>query len=160
MKCIKEIVDVLQNITSTDSIGNIKRNIKMQEEIIKGILDKAEGRELNRDEEIELRGNKQALRDFQRQLHSMTNPGESLKESVQEKHIVTLEVSPKFMTDSLPMLSYIKQTAGIGHSFQVEVDPESPDYKKRFGVDGDGSSHIYSIKLDGKEYDIDFKKRK
>ena len=37
------------------------------------------------------------------------------------------------------LLDYIGKTAGIGHSFEVVVDPETPDYRKRFGIDGDGS---------------------
>ena len=36
------------------------------------------------------------------------------------------------------MLDYIAKTAGIGHSFDVVVDPEDSKYKKRFDIDGDG----------------------
>lgn len=36
------------------------------------------------------------------------------------------------------LLTYIRETAGIGHSFEVVVDPENSDYRKRFDIDGDG----------------------
>jgi hypothetical protein len=43
------------------------------------------------------------------------------------------------------LLTYIKKTAGIGHSFVVHVDPEDREFSKRFSIDGDGADKIYSI---------------
>jgi hypothetical protein len=43
------------------------------------------------------------------------------------------------------LLTYIKKTAGIGHSFVVHVDPEDREFSKRFTIDGDGADKIYSI---------------
>ena len=40
------------------------------------------------------------------------------------------------------MLEYIRDTAGIGHSFEVVVDPDDSHYRKRFDVDGDGSFRL------------------
>lgn len=36
------------------------------------------------------------------------------------------------------LLDYIRETAGIGHSFEVVVDPDDSHYRKRFDIDGDG----------------------
>lgn len=36
------------------------------------------------------------------------------------------------------LLDYIRETAGIGHSFEVVVDPDDSQYRKRFDIDGDG----------------------
>jgi len=36
------------------------------------------------------------------------------------------------------LLEYIRDTAGVGHSFEVVVDPDDRQYRKRFGIDGDG----------------------
>ena len=49
------------------------------------------------------------------------------------------------------MMAYIKRTADIGHSFDIVVDPDTPDYKQSFGMDGDGSDHIIDLWLDGKK---------
>jgi hypothetical protein len=43
------------------------------------------------------------------------------------------------------LLAYIKDTSGIGHSFNVVVDPGDPDYEKSFGIDGDGSFQMFEI---------------
>lgn len=80
---------------------------------------------------------------------------EQLQEEKKEKYIVELEITPRFKEEVLPMLYYIKKIAGIGHSFSVIVDPDSKEYTKRFGVDGDGSSHIKNIKLNDEEYEND-----
>jgi len=50
--------------------------------------------------------------------------------------------------DSLEnFLEYIKPTANIGHSFEVVVDPDMSEYRKRFFFDGDGSFFIKKIKV-------------
>ena len=48
------------------------------------------------------------------------------------------------------LLEYIKRTANIGHSFLVVVDPDNPDYKKDFYIDGDGPDFFYSISVEEK----------
>ena len=37
------------------------------------------------------------------------------------------------------LLAYIRDTAGIGHSFDVVVDPDDSEHRKRFDIDGDGA---------------------
>lgn len=37
------------------------------------------------------------------------------------------------------LLAYIRDTAGIGHSFGVVVDPDNSDHRKHFSIDGDGA---------------------
>jgi 8-oxo-dGTP pyrophosphatase MutT (NUDIX family) len=44
------------------------------------------------------------------------------------------------------MLSHIKDTAAIGHSFDVVVDPGDADHEKKFGIDGDGAFRIVEVK--------------
>jgi len=43
------------------------------------------------------------------------------------------------------LIDHIMRTANPGHSFDVIVDPNSED-EKSFGMDGDGSFYIKSIK--------------
>jgi hypothetical protein len=43
------------------------------------------------------------------------------------------------------LIEYIKDTAGIGHSFNVVVDPDMVEYRKEFFFDGDGPFRINSI---------------
>ena len=64
------------------------------------------------------------------------------------KYNIILEVSDQFKEDCLPMLEYIKKIAGYGHSFSIMVDPDNSEYEKEFYVDGDGASHIHSIKVE------------
>ncbi len=54
----------------------------------------------------------------------------------------------------IKMLDYIRATAGIGHSFTVVVDPDLREYTKKFSIDGDGSFHINSLKMNGKKVKI------
>lgn len=54
----------------------------------------------------------------------------------------------------IKMIDYIMHTANIGHSFEVVVDPNLSDYRKRFFIDGDGSFSIANIKLNGKKVKI------
>jgi hypothetical protein len=44
------------------------------------------------------------------------------------------------------LLAHIGETAAIGHSFSVVVDPGDADHEKSFGFDGDGAFRIESIK--------------
>lgn len=67
-----------------------------------------------------------------------------------EKHYILTVTDPEHSL--IELLSYIKQIAGYGHSFQITVDPGNPDYEKKFYIDGDGWDHIQDIavhNLDG-----------
>jgi hypothetical protein len=67
-----------------------------------------------------------------------------------------IEIIARDPENQLPaMLEYIRRIAGIGHSFEVEVDPESREYTKKFFMDGDGSFHIMDVKVNGKKVNID-----
>lgn len=76
-----------------------------------------------------------------------------IKEEKAKKYIISLTVSEQFKTEGVPLLEYIKKQAGIGHSFPVVVDPDDSEYRKEFGIDGDGTSHIYDIKVGEKKRD-------
>ncbi len=52
------------------------------------------------------------------------------------------------------MIDYIMHTANPGHSFGVVVDPDLREYTKKFFMDGDGSFHIWSVKMNGKEVTV------
>lgn len=43
------------------------------------------------------------------------------------------------------LLNHIKDTAAIGHSFDVVVDPDNKEFKEVFSIDGDGSDRIEGI---------------
>lgn len=43
------------------------------------------------------------------------------------------------------LLVCIKETASIGHTFDVLVDPDSQDGSPTFEIDGDGSCHIHNM---------------
>ena len=58
------------------------------------------------------------------------------------------------------LLAYIKSTAGVGHSFNIVVDPDDHEYNKSFGMDGDGADHITSLRLDGRKVEWDQKTEK
>lgn len=45
------------------------------------------------------------------------------------------------------LISYIRALANPGHSFSVEVDPDSKENRKRFSMDGDGSFAIQEVML-------------
>ncbi len=52
------------------------------------------------------------------------------------------------------MIDYIMHTANIGHSFEVVVDPDMKEYRKKFYFDGDGSFYIKEVKKNGKKVKI------
>jgi hypothetical protein len=51
----------------------------------------------------------------------------------------------------IEMIQYIGSTANVGHSFEVVVDPDDSDTRKSFGIDGDGSFYLKSIKFNGRK---------
>ena len=71
-----------------------------------------------------------------------------------EKDIITIELRDP-SNQLVTMIDHIKTIANIGHSYEVVVDPESSDYKKKFYIDGDGPFHIFSVKKDGKEVKVE-----
>lgn len=51
----------------------------------------------------------------------------------------------------IEMIKYIGGIANVGHSFEVIVDPDTSDTRKSFGIDGDGSFYLKSIKVNGRK---------
>lgn len=52
------------------------------------------------------------------------------------------------------LIDYISRKSGIGHSFEVVVDPNDSEYRKSFFIDGDGPFYIYDLKKNGKKVKI------
>lgn len=62
------------------------------------------------------------------------------------KSLKTITITCKDLDNSLEeLLNCIKKTGNTGHSFSIIVDPEGDN--DRFDWDGDGSDHIYNIKV-------------
>jgi len=40
------------------------------------------------------------------------------------------------------LIEYIRKIGNMGHSFDIVVDPDTSDYKRNFGWDGDGADTI------------------
>ncbi len=49
----------------------------------------------------------------------------------------------------IEMLRYIGGAANVGHSFDVIVDPDDPEGREKFFIDGDGSFYLKKIKVNG-----------
>lgn len=45
------------------------------------------------------------------------------------------------------LIGYMQSIGNGGHSFGIIVDPDSKEYKKNFGWDGDGGDSIISVSL-------------
>jgi hypothetical protein len=73
-----------------------------------------------------------------------------LKGDRQEFNIVEVEVRDPD-NSFVEMLKYIGDTASGGHSFEVIVDPDMREYRKSFGIDGDGSFYLKTIKVNGRK---------
>ncbi|MGD2072521.1 MAG: hypothetical protein PVG65_03435 [Candidatus Thorarchaeota archaeon] len=70
----------------------------------------------------------------------------NIQERMDESYIITIECTPQAADETLiPLLNYLKDVAAVGHSFPIIVDPNDKEYKKEFGMDGDGAAHIRSI---------------
>lgn len=63
-------------------------------------------------------------------------------------HRITLDVTDQMKDHLVKYLTYIKKVADTGHSFPIVVDPDDPETRKEFGVDGDGYAHIIDIKVE------------
>ena len=46
------------------------------------------------------------------------------------------------------LLKYIKKLAGIGHSFDLDVDIDDKKYHRHFYIDGDGSDSIRDLTIE------------
>lgn len=69
--------------------------------------------------------------------------------------VVTVETTNPDAVKSL--LEYIQKIGNGGHSFDIVVDPENSEYRKKFDWDGDGSDKISKItatEVNSKEYSI------
>ena len=75
--------------------------------------------------------------------------GQILKESEQMRHKIELEVSDQALEELLPLLKELKRMGSAGCSRNIVI--EDYDGQSKFGFDGDGSSKITSIKVDGQE---------
>ena len=75
-----------------------------------------------------------------------TNPYD--RDKKQKLNEITITCNNATAYESLiPLLKHIQSMGSPGHSFDIVVDPDSSDYKKSFGFDGDGSHFIKEIKL-------------
>ena len=63
-----------------------------------------------------------------------------------EKHIILTVCDQEKTIQNL--IEYIKGLANMGHSFNIEVDPNDKEFHKSFYVDGDGADHILDITVD------------
>ena len=60
-----------------------------------------------------------------------------------EKHIILTVCDQDKSIQGL--IEYIKGLASMGHSFNIEVDPNDKEFHKSFYIDGDGTDHIYDV---------------
>lgn len=67
-----------------------------------------------------------------------------------DEYIMTVRVRD-YDKQLIKLVAYIRALAGPGHSFNVDVDPDMRENNKKFGMDGDGSFSIQSIKMNGVE---------
>jgi len=68
---------------------------------------------------------------------------------------VSFKIKGDGKSDIVEMLKRISDIGGIGHSFEIVVDPESSEYRETFGFDGDGADRIDDIKIDGKKAEFE-----
>jgi 8-oxo-dGTP pyrophosphatase MutT (NUDIX family) len=54
------------------------------------------------------------------------------------------------------LLTHIKETASVGHSFEVVVDPEDPEHRAKFFIDGDGAFRIKKVEQAADELAMDW----
>jgi hypothetical protein len=73
-----------------------------------------------------------------------------LKGDKQEFNIVEVEFRDPD-NSFIEMIKYIGSSANAGHSFEVVVDPDSKEGRKSFGIDGDGSFYLKTIKVNGRK---------
>jgi len=70
-----------------------------------------------------------------------------IQEGMKPTHRIIIECTEQAANETLiPLLEYLKKTSDPGHSFGIVVDPDDSEHRKTFGMDGDGSAYIISIK--------------
>ena len=70
---------------------------------------------------------------------------------------VSFRVKGDAVHSMLRLLRHCERVGGMGHSFEIVLDPSNSDYRKTVGFDGDGSDRIDSIKVNGKPLPEDYK---
>jgi len=70
-----------------------------------------------------------------------------IEESIPNEDLNKLEIYYRDdENELLELINHIKDIGNIGHSFEIVVDPENSDYRKKFEWDGDGPNYIKSVK--------------
>lgn len=72
------------------------------------------------------------------------------KKKTADSKTITIKCTPFASEQLVELLKQLRFFGNIGHSATVRTDPEYGSESKDFGFDGDGSSQIYSMELDGK----------
>jgi hypothetical protein len=72
------------------------------------------------------------------------------KRKATDSKTITITCTPFASEQLIGLLKQLKYFGSVGHSATVRTDPEYRSESKDFGFDGDGSSQIYSIEVDGK----------
>ncbi len=76
---------------------------------------------------------------------------ERLLEKQNTDHVIELTVTDQALEELLPLLQELKRMGSGGSSRSIKI--EDWDGNSNFGFDGDGSSKIRSITVDGAEVD-------
>ena len=63
---------------------------------------------------------------------------------------VAFRVKGDALYSLLKLLRHCERIGGIGHSFQIVLDPDNSEYRKTVGFDGDGDDRIKDIQVGGK----------
>lgn len=74
-----------------------------------------------------------------------------IQEGVKSEYTITLECTDQAVEELIPLLKHLQHATAIGHSLEIQTDPDIKEYTKKFFLDGDGASHIKTIKLNGKK---------
>lgn len=63
--------------------------------------------------------------------------------------VLTIETTESAAVETLiPLLEELKFHGDIGHSSEIIIDSNDPDYEKKYGFDGDGADRIKDIKME------------
>lgn len=82
-----------------------------------------------------------------KRLELQNDLGDSYNDEVE----VSFRVKGDAKSEMVEMLKYISDIGGVGHSFEIVVDPDLSDYREEFFFDGDGADGIDDIKIDGEK---------
>jgi hypothetical protein len=84
----------------------------------------------------------------QKQLNQrMARMRGGLAEAYSDEMVLTVKCNRTAAEALEPLLNHIRKTGGVGHTFSIVVDPDSSDYRKTFGFDGDGPDRIGSVEI-------------